>query len=257
MAGLLDSINKQISTPGQAPAMGATQQIGGLLRAKLGKASTSAGAPAQSNIQEQLAQQDTQNQLKSVANVGAVQGEGMQQQSADQTQQATQQLAQHNEALASQQDQFSRQTTAILENLKNNQASLSADKQMAQMEQAGFMIRGMNDQYVQELKRQGQLSRLQDNTSFREAAAQDIMADEMELFNSQLQFKQMFDINDRSFNEQLSGMSDNFALKMGDIAAKEASSQMMFSGASTALSAGLKYADTPEKKTSTTDAGVE
>jgi hypothetical protein len=256
MAGLLDSINKQLGTPGQAPALGATQQVGGLLRAKLGKASTTGAVPAQSNVQEQLAQQDTQNQLKSVANVGAIQGEAMQQQAADQNLQASQQQAQHQETRAGLQDQFSRQTNQILDDLRNNRAQLNTSQQLAKMEQAGFMIRGMNDQYVNELKRQGQLGRLNNNVNFREAAAQDIMSDEMELFKNQMEFKQMFDMNDRAFNEQLSAMSDNFALKMGDIAAKEASSQMMFSGASSAVSAGLQYANTPAKPKPPTEGAV-
>lgn len=248
MPGLLDSINKQLQTPSPTPALGATEQVGGLLRAKLGKATQPSGSPAQSNIQEQVAQQTAQQGLRQIGEQSQLAGLQMGEQAADQAQAAKQQEEAHQEKLTDLQANYSRQANNIIQDLESNQAIMSANQKMAKMEQAGFMIRGANDNYVKELQRQGQMNRLANNNNFRLEMAKAVMGEDQELFDSDLKFQKMMDANARDFQVALANMSDEFAMKMGENAAKTASTQSMFSGLSGIMSGGLQAYDTASRK---------
>lgn len=255
MSGLMDSINKQLQMPGKAPELGQTEQVGGLLRAKLGKASESANTPAASNIGEQTAQQATRLGLGQIGQQSQFAGMQLGEQTADQGQQAQIQGQQHQEKISDLQSHYSQQANQILDELQNAAATMNVNQRAAKMDQAGFLIRGANENYVKELNRQGQLNRLNNSTDFKTQMAQAVFDKDTELFDSDIKFKQFINSNGRDFQVALANMSDDFALNMGHLAAQEASTAAMFSGASTALESGLKAYNTYSTSPAATPVG--
>lgn len=241
MAGLMDSINQQLGTPGQVTPTDSTQQAQGLLRAKLGKAGAPGeAAPQQSNIGEQLANQTSNLGLQNIAQQGKVNAEQLAQSQQDVVQRGQEQQAQTNQQFADAQSKFGQQAQSILDNLAANKTTMGANEQAAAMDQAGFLIRGQNQNYVQELQRQGQLNRLADDQSFKEQLQQSVFADQTDLLKNDVAFKTMMDSSDRQFNQALQNMSDDFAIKMADKAMKTAAAQARFSGIAGLAGAGIQ-----------------
>lgn len=240
MAGLLDTIKQQLATPGAAPELGQTEQVGGLLRAKLGKQAAPSTTPAQSTIGEQLAQQETRAGLQDIARQGQIVGMQQGEQAADARQREQQQKEQSRIQLSQMEHDFANKSANILDDLRANQANLSASQRMAKMEQAGFLARGANENYVKELKRQGQLNRLQNDQEFKYEAARNIFANQEDLLRDDLKFRSMMDADARSFEEALANMSDDFALKMGDKALQSQAAQAQFSAVSGLGSAAIR-----------------
>lgn len=229
MAGLLDTIKKQLSTPGAAPQLGETEQARGLLRAKLGKAGGPETVPAQSNIGEQVAQQQTQLGLRDIASKGQIAGAQLGEQQADIEQRSAQQDSEQKQQMQQLQSGYAKQAQSILDELGAQAAGMDVNRRMAKMEQAGFAARLSNDQYLNKLQQQGKLQRLDDDRNFKYAAAEDIFADQQDLLKDDLRFKAMMDAGDREFNEALSQMSDDFALKMADKALQDQAAAAKYS----------------------------
>lgn len=253
MPGLMDSINQQLQTPGQVTPTDSTQQAQGLLRAKLGKAEPAGAgaAPQQSNIGEQMANQTTRLGMQQQANQGKVGAEQLQQSEQDIQQRSQEQQAQTSQQFKDASTKFDQQATDILNNLEANKSTMSVQRQQAAMEQAGFMIRGQNSNYVQELQRQGQLNRLQDETSFKTQLQQAVFSDQTDLLKNQLGFQQMMDSSDRQFNEALQNMSDDFAIKMANRSMQTQAAQARVSGIAGIAGAGTQVATSKYKEDKT------
>lgn len=259
MAGLLDSIRQQLGSTdqaaaAQAPQLGQTAQVQGLLRAKLGKSTSETGTPAATSIGEQTAQQQTNLGLQQIGQQGQLTAQQLGQSQVDIQQKVQQQQVTHQQNTTAIQQQAANQASSILDNLAASGKQLGTSQKQAQMEQAGFLIRGQNSNYVQQLQRQGQLNRLQNTGEFKYNLAKDVFSDEQDLFKNDLQFKTAMNSNDRDFNQGLQNMSNNFAIEMANRAFQNQAAQSRFTGMSGTVGAGLGAASVYQNQQNASDA---
>lgn len=256
MAGLMDAINQQIQAPSAGQTPGATsqpgqqlgvqgdqtQQVRGLLAAKLGKATPSgaAGTPGQSNVGEQMATQQARLGLQQTQQAGKIASQQLGQSEADIAQRTQQDTAQTNLAFKQQTSNFTNHAQDILQQLSQSKQQLGAKESGLQLEQAGFLIRGQNQNYVQELQRQGQQQRLGDEQNFKQALQQSVFSDQSDLLKDTLAFNTMMNSSDRQFNEALGKMSDDFAIKMADREMQQAAATARFGAISGMVGAGAQ-----------------
>lgn len=246
MPGLMDTLKQNLTgqpanspTPA-APALGETQQVAQTLRTKLTGKQTDETGPAQSALGEATAANQTKLGLSQVAQEGKVQGQQLGAQQAGLEQQATGQQAQYQQQMSAQSSNFTNQASQILDTLRTGERNLSTDQILAKTEQAAFMIRGSNDNYVQQLNRQGQLNRLDTQQGFNTETAKMVFADEQDLFHNDAQFKEMMAMDDATFQKSLQKMSDSFAIKIANVSGKAAAATSMYTGVAGVGGAGAQ-----------------
>lgn len=197
---LLDTIRNNLATQAstQAPVEDQTAKAGRLLRAKSGKAVGPAEA-AQPNLGELAAVDQTQQQLQQVGQQAGLASQAIKQEAA-----GTAQEQQIRERDIQQARKFNTienklKTDQILRDYEQNRGrvNLAADKAAA--EQLGFNIRLQNQQYVDQLQREGKRSRLDDAAAFQEALARDIYGMDADLLKRQLGNKNILEVSDDEF----------------------------------------------------------
>lgn len=239
MNTLLDAIKANKPAPQPAPISG--QQVSSILQtAATGKVGAVGGAPAASNIQEQQAQQTAQVQQRTLKQEG-------------QQQQAQLGIAGENQATAidlstkAQDEQVEDARSRLL--LQTNQAlgeyqqgvrTLDLQKDKARLEQIGFGMRLSNDKYLSDLHREGQKSRLNNETAFKEEMTRAIFADEEDLFKDDLRFRALMKADSRDFQRQLADLDINQALKIASAESSAANAQMQWTAAGNLAGAGIQ-----------------
>lgn len=215
MANLLDAIrgNNQALTQKQGMT-DETSKLSTLLRAKSGKASGGADV-AQSNLGEQQAvAQTNQTMQNQVAPQAAAQLAGAEQvQMNQQTQQAgqEQQIAQSRKFDTI---QSRLKTDEILQNLERGNKELDARQQAANMEQLGQNLRLSNTQYIDNLQREGDRSRLNSAQGYQEELARTMFGESQVMLEKNLANKSILSANDRDFERSMAVMGLDTAYGM-------------------------------------------
>lgn len=219
---------------------GETERVQSILSAKSGKAGAGGRGPQQSSIGEALA-----------ASQGAVAGEQLQQQStlamqeqaqkqAGQQQQLEQGLSELNEKDLDVQENYNRQATSILNDLSRKGQELDFKKDKAKLEQAGFNMRLSNEQYIKNLKREGERSRLTNANSMKEAIANSVFANEQDLLKDDITFRNLMKAKDRDYADQLSNINLDFAMKMAQASNEAANNRSLWTGIGGVVSGGTQ-----------------
>lgn len=237
MPSLLDTI-KQNSQPQQAGMEDNTSLAATLQRAKSGK-QVSGSAPV-SNIGEQVANQDTNAQLQQVGQQAQVQNLAAGQQQQQVAQQGQQQATEIQQGRNANQMQARLKTNELLQGLEQAGQTLDQDKKNAQMEQLGFNLAMQDKTYTDQLQREGAKQRLNDRTSFADAAARQSLGDGLDIFQQQLGGKNLIAANDREFTRALAQMDMDSAMQMANNAAKAAQIQGTASAVGGIADAGIK-----------------
>lgn len=219
MATLLDAIQGlggagQPAAPAAAPAQSETEKARQLIAGRTGKASSVAGtgAPAQSNIGEQMANQATQQQLGQVAqqNQVAQSAAAGQAQEIQQGQQQVQQAAQQTRQLNKLQMQM--QANQILQQASQEGRKLDMQKDAAAVEQLGANLRLSTKSYTDQLAQEGATSRLNNELGFKQALARDAFGSSEELLRTKLGNQDVLSANKRDFDKALQDMDLETAL---------------------------------------------
>jgi hypothetical protein len=245
---LLETLRNNLAGGTRLPSplgspLGQTAQVSQLLQAKSGKSpqtAISSAAPRASNIAEQAANQQTALGLEGLRQQGSLVAEGLQQESANQTQTFQQGAEKVNEQLLDLQDQYTRQSEAILQDYQRGTRKFDLQKDKARMEQLGFNLRLSNDQYIQQLQREGFKSRLDNQARFQEELARTVFGEELDMFQNDLGFRSLMNADNRRFNEQLGAIDIDFAVAMATTANQAANTQMMWSSAGQLGAAGAQ-----------------
>lgn len=240
MANLLDAIrqtNQQMTQP-----QGVTDQtasLQGLLRAKSGKA-VGGAAPAASNLGEQQAVTQTNQTLKNqIAPQAEMQAQQVGQQQAQIQQQESQQTQQINQAKKFDNIQNNMQVNNILSEFERGQASLNQAKDQAKLEQVGATLRLQNQQYVDNLQREGDRARLDNATSFRQQYAQAAFDNNSQLSSNNRLNNAILNNDRREFQQQVANMDLDFAWSMFDSATEAAKQQAKWSAISGVATAAI------------------
>lgn len=275
MASLLDTVkqnssalsastpdsNPLLSQTGLAPTVGeateGTAQIAAV--GQTGKAlNQQAGLNTRlSSLGERLASVQALNQAKDVTKEAQMQGVSLDQQQDALAQQFNQQNTQISENRVAAQEQFNTQLKGMMSEYTSQLKGLNLQKDKARMEQAGFMLRMGNQQYIDKLQMEGRKSRLDDAIAFNEELNRSVFSQELDLFSNSLEFRNLMQADARSFQQQLGNMDNEFAMQIAMADNKAAGSQMMWSGIGSAVGGAASYMAKDKKKASATSEEFE
>lgn len=255
MATLLDAINSNTNSALKPQGVqDNTAKLSQMLRAKSGKAGA-APATAQSNLQEQQAVVQTNQQIQQqVAPAAAIQQEAQAQdmagvqQAGNIQQQEVQQARRENEV------RTRLQTNEMLSNFENNKSELAGRRNISQIEQLGQNIRLENKKYVDDLQRKGQEARLNDDQGFREALTQSELSNAQIILGTKLKNNSILSATDRDYSRVLAQMGIDDAYKMFRDDQKAARESALYTGIGALATAGIGAAATAaDKKASKLD----
>lgn len=249
---LLDTIrtNSALTQQGQTDE---TAKLGTLLRARSGK-SLSAPTISSSNLGEQSAVAQTNSTLQNqVAPTAALQNAQQQQQSSAITQQAGQQMSDIAQSRRFDDAQSKLKTDQLLSDLERNKGQIDVNRDKASLEQAAFQLRLQNQNYVQDLQREGARARLDNDVGFKQAIAdQSLNINNQELLQKQLGNKSILSASDREFKQAMAQMGVDTAYDMFTNEAKAQKERAIYSSiaslAGASMGAGANYADNSSKQ---------
>ena len=249
---LLDTIKQNLSRLGDqrqagAAGLGTTAAAQRMLQAGTGKAEQAGAAPATSTIGEQVAVQQTQQQLAQVGEQAQLAGAELEQRAA--TQQSREQLA--TEELTQRRDnflnQYYRESSSVLSQLERERDKMSQEEQLAKMEQIGFTLKLADDQYVFALQDQGRRQRLDSEAGFRIGLQEAINADLVDLFRDDIEWQKTYDMSEREYTDWLANLDLEKALQVAEEQKRAEGIASAAKFGTTVLSAGLGYLEKKPK----------
>lgn len=197
-------------------------------------------------------------QKSTISETAAIQaGDAAQAQIATQEQQQSLDIQRQQEGVVEQQRQTmgrlqmadDKQRTAYLRNVSNivadtnrNMAGLSQERRNAQIEQAGFLLGLSNKKYVQELEQAANTNRLWDEAQFNQELLKTSLDDDWELFQNDLQFRELFNSSQRAFEKELTQMKMKDKYNLFKKQLKAAQMRKIFSGGTSMVSSYLSSA---------------
>jgi hypothetical protein len=252
---LFDTINQTLQAKPAAPAQDQTQQVQGLLRAKLGKATTapSGSAPIASNVQEQVANRQTELQGQQLQNQGVVEAQQLTQQAAGQQVQLQEQQRELNQRMQDREQNFQLSTENLLKEFERGQARLDDSKDQSKAEQLGFGLRLQDKQYMRNLEQSGAKARIKDAATFGEEMARTEIGNNQALLKLGLDSNAISNASDREFAEMLGQMGIDEANQLFRDEVNHERRMAPYAAGSAILSAGLGYA---ASKSSSADTGA-
>lgn len=244
MPNLLDTIRQNSQPPVQPQVTDQTQSLSNLMRAKSGK-SVGGGDVGQSNLGEAAAVNQTQQTMQNqIAPQAAIQNAGLQQQQSQQNQATQTQLTG-----IGQQRQFNAldnklKTTALLNQFQQDSGKLDLQKNAAQVNQFAQGLRLQNNQYVDNLQREGAKARLDDQNSFNEQLKQQVFGDSEDVLKQQLGDKSILDASNQDFERAIGQMNVDQANYIFQTEKKAAAERAPYEAAGNIFSAGAGAAGT-------------
>lgn len=227
MASIADILN---AVPGQAQptSLGAgseTEAAQRLLAAKSGKSYAGSGAPKASNVQEQVANANTQAQLGQVGSQAGTTATAMNQQAQSQQQAATNQLS----AVQGQQ-------TRALQDVQADAAKQAAVQKV-------FQDKLANDKAMENTLMVAQKEQWQDANKFSESLQRDIFGKERYELMRQLGVQDVMKQSDRDFAEMMANKTDGDLMAVMQLEMRQAAAQQAFAGAAGMASGGIQAYD--------------
>lgn len=247
MASLLETIRQNSgSLAGQRQGVtDNTQQVANLLRAKSGK-SVGGGDVGMSNLGEQQAVAQTNNQMQNVvAPQATAQQHATDIQAAGQEQQLQQQKSEVSQARKFDDIQTKMRTNSILQDLEQNKGRMAAQDEAAKLNTAAQSLRLQTQSYTQSLEQAGNLARLSDLGKFKEELARTEFGNNEELARAQLGNKSVLDASQREFDIAIGQMSAERAYDIFRNTQASEKERAMYTGVASVAGAGIAAANTP------------
>jgi hypothetical protein len=238
---LLDVIKQNLSQLGDqrragAVGLGTTAAAEKMIQAGTGKAATTTTAPVTSTIGEQLAVQQTQQELAKLGDQAQLATADIEQKAA--TQQSREQLATEelNQKRSNYLSQYYNETSVVLSQLERERSKMTQEEQIAKLEQVGFNLALADDKYIYGIQDQGRRQRLDDETGFRIALQEAVNADMLDLFEENVEWQKAFDMSEREYTDWIASLDLNKAIELA--AAQERADRIQTAAkfASTAVS---------------------
>jgi hypothetical protein len=238
----LDSLRSKIGNRLNNPIENNTQTLQQLsTTAQTGRiGSTEAATPAQTNLQEQLAQSQIQEQTD------VEMAQFTQQQQAQEQQRLEQEQADKidNEQLFQKRldirQQMQSDVSRIMNGLVQAGKELDYNRNKAEVEYVGSLMRLSNDKYIDDLQREGQRARIGSEYLFKQALMESTFKAEKQAIQSDLMFRKMMGADKREFETLLAQMSVDQALALAEAGADQAAIQANIQGAVGVAQGALK-----------------
>lgn len=246
----LDNIQKNLMQGGKAAQQGAGlgQSLSSSPQAlqrlasqvQTGKAGTgqAAGDAELSNIQQQLAEQQTAAAAEQLQQEGTMAATELGQQQEAAEMQVSQQEFETQERKLNLTQQYQQTLSNMITDYEQNFAKLDVKKQQAKLEQIGFLMRLADEKYMTQLQLNGKRARLENEYVFKENLQRAIFQDELDLLSDNLTFRRLLNMDDREWKEQMQDLDIEFAIELAMAEAKSSTTQALFSGIGTLASTG-------------------
>jgi len=210
MASLLEKLQQNIQLLGAGDK---TLQARNQLAALSGKAT--GGPPgAMSTQAEKAATAGANAQLLEAQTQADTQTAQVQQQQQKQTQAFEQEKKQLDLRQQQQEQQRQIQTDQLLQDLEQNRAAISVDKQRAALEQVASNMALQDRKYLDELRREGERRRLDNANAFKIEQTRAILGNNEQLLRKALGDKDLLATDEREFRRQMGRMDLDTALSM-------------------------------------------
>lgn len=220
-----------------------TQQAQQLLTTKAtGRAAGPTAAPKATNIQEQMAIQNTRLQQQELQRAGTEAANQMGLEAAEAEQQYQQSVTELDEKQISAQEQYQREVEAVMRDVARGTRQIDFEKDQAKAEQIGFQLRLSNDKYMNNLRMEGARSRLISEANFKEQLARAVFAEEEALLRSDLSFRALMSADEREFLRRLSEIDIENALALANSQAQEDNAKAMWGGIESIIKGGIQAA---------------
>jgi len=221
------------------PSGGFTQQAQNVFKAGTGKGTAIGGPQKLTSLAEKQTGAATKQELAGVGqqrNVASNQFEQAKQ-ILDQKQKDQQQEITLDEQNA--REGYLQRGEELMQEWRNSGTTLDTQKNKAQLEQMGFVLRLGDEGYVNNLKREGRRSRLDSKVKFDEALRRSIFEDEQALFDNDLSFKSSLNQSERDFKKQMAEEGLNYQQALAISQMKSAQQAQVFTGATGIVQAGI------------------
>jgi len=242
---LLDTIRKNLAANQKQQAatdqVGQTERATSLLRQRSTGKATTESASAASNIGEQTAAGQTRQGLQQIQQQGDLASRQLSQRSAEMTQKTDIQQAQLEQARASTDGKYRRETDKIINDLSRSGRELDLNRDAAKLEQLGHVLAMQDKQYVETLQLSGAKYRLTNELNFQVALQKDIWADMQGLFKDEIDLKKFLAMDQREFEQKLMKMDMKDAYKIFQMNQEAANKQAIWSALGMGGTAGAEY----------------
>lgn len=245
MASLLDKLQQSLGTVGgQATPGDETASVQKLLAAKKGIVGAGPGAlgPRGLAAPEMAARATTQQQLSQVGQAAQLQATGISQAAEAQAEEQRQ----REQALAGQQQESSLrnriQTESVLRGLEQGRQELGEKERQQGLEQVAANLRLQDARYVDNLRREGERARLQEDISFTEQLQKSVLEDNMALQKLRIKNQSLLDVNEREFEKAMAKMGYSEAIAAARDNLKADSQRAIISGGAGIVSTGIEAA---------------
>jgi hypothetical protein len=196
----------------------------------------------QRNLSQEFAAAQKFGALQTEASASAVDSQLLEQQRKQASMQRDDQIISLKRQGQQERERYAQTSDKIINDLQNSRDRLSTAEQMDKMEAAAANLRLQDDKYRYELADMGRRQRLDDAVSFDDALKQAVFSEEWKLFQNNLAYKRMLDLDEAAFQKELSKISIEDALAMANASASAASSVAAWSaGGSAAVTAFDAY----------------
>lgn len=139
----------------------------------------------------------------------------------------------------------------IFEHARQVRSELDHDKYLSYLDQVAHSAAMSDQKYVDEITRIGQTRNLKDQLAFKKEAATIAFGNDFEVLQQDFDMQELINADKRQFQEIMSHMDINSALKLAEIAAKEAAYTNIIKGVA---GMGAAYAASPGSTTTPSSA---
>lgn len=248
MATLLEKLQQnlgQVASGGPGIGTGLTTAPGGetatverLLSARKGiVAAPGQTGPKGLAVGEIAAQVPAQQQLAQIGQAAQLQGTAMGQAAAAQKEEQSQREA----AISGQRAEMALreriQTEGILRNLEQSRTEMDEKKRQLGLELVASNLRLSDASYIDNLRREGERARLQEDISFAEKLQQSIFENNQALLKMQLKNQSLLNVSDREFNRAMADLDVNAAISAAQSNIRADSERAMIGGAASLIPA--------------------
>ncbi len=136
-------------------------------------------------------------------------------------------------------ERYAMSSDKIITDLENSKDKLTQAEKLDKMEAAASQLRLQDDKYRYELADVGRRKRLDDAVAFDDSLKQAVLSDEWEMFQNNIAFKKMLDMDEAAFLKHLSTINVNAALELSRQESVGKAESALYSGVGSSINTGL------------------
>lgn len=246
MANLLQNVQAglgQQQQPLGTPSGLATEQALQASRAATGKAVQPGQGPKLDTSLERAAAVQGQQAQQQVAQQAQAQQIAMQAQEKQQQESFRLQIRSQTERKTAIKQEAIQKVQSILDSYEKRGIEFDLQRQEADVEQAKFLIRLQDDQYIQQLQMTSARERLDSEFVFNVSLAESVFGEYYNLMLDNISFQKLLNADKRTFEAEIETMKINHKLYKNDLRFRTQNAKMKYEGASevtSGISSGIR-----------------